>query len=88
MDYKTYMFFKSVHLLKNIRGNLLCAKKFVFPGFDVQVGGNKVCTEPGYICWHDIHKIYHKIQELTANLRKAPKLSYRTLHPSDVYLAV
>ena len=30
---KTYMFFDNVHLLKNIRNNVLNSKKFVFPSF-------------------------------------------------------
>ena len=55
----------------------------MFPGFDFEIGGNKICTEADYICWHDIHKNHNKYQKLSANLRKAPKLSYQTLHPSD-----
>ena len=55
----------------------------MFPGFDFEIGGNKSCTEVGYLCWHDIHKIYDKDQQLSANLRKAPKLSHQALHPSD-----
>ena len=30
---KTYLFFDNVHLVKNIRNNLLNCKKFVFPAF-------------------------------------------------------
>ena len=26
----------------------------MFPGFDFDVGGNKICTEAGYICMRDI----------------------------------
>ena len=81
--YKTYTFFDSVHFVENIRKKLLSAKKLVFPGFDFEIGGNKICTEADYICWHDIHKNHNKYQKLSANLRKAPKLSYQTLHPSD-----
>ena len=33
-DFKTYVWFSPVHLLKNVRKNLLNRKKFVFPGFD------------------------------------------------------
>ena len=34
---KTYIFFDTIHLLKNIRNNLLSASKFVFPGFEFEV---------------------------------------------------
>ena len=47
---KTYTCFDSVHLIKNIRNNFLGTEKFVFPVFGFEVGGNKNCTEAGYIC--------------------------------------
>ena len=31
---KIYLFFDSVHLLKNIRNNLLNNKRFIFPAFN------------------------------------------------------
>ena len=34
---KTYVFFDTVYRLKDIRINLLCVKKFVFPGFQFEV---------------------------------------------------
>ena len=77
-NYKTNIFFDSVHLVKIIRHNLLSAENFVFPGFDFEVGGKKTCTEVGYKCWHDIHKIYDKDKNYPLI-----KLSYQTLHPSD-----
>ena len=80
-DYRTYLFFDSVHLIKNIRNNLLSAKKFVFPAFNFEIGGVKISSLPGYICWSDLHQIHDKDQKLAANLRKAPKLSFNALHP-------
>lgn len=82
-NYRTFVFFDSVHLIKNIRNNLLSAKRFVFPGFDFNVCGMKISSSPGYISWHDIHNIHDKDQKLQANLRKAPKLSYHALHPGN-----
>ena len=82
-DFKTYVFFDSVHLIKNIRNNLLRAKKFVFPEFQFEVCGKKISSGPGYISWSDLHKIYDEDQKLDANLRKAPKLSFKALHPGD-----
>ena len=80
---KTYVFFDTVHLIKNIRNNLLHCKKFVFPGFEFQVCGLEISSEPGFISWNDLHKVHQKDQKLDANLRKAPKLSYTALHPAD-----
>ena len=35
---KTYLFFDNIHLVKNIRNNLLMGKKFVFPPFGFEDG--------------------------------------------------
>ena len=77
------MFFDTVHLIKNIRNNLLNGKKFVFPGFNFDVCNLTISSEPGYICWQDLHRLYDKDMKLMAHLRKAPKLSFRALHPMD-----
>ena len=82
-DNKTYVFFDTVHLVKNLRNNLLHAKKFVFPEFKFEVGGTIIKANEGYLSWRDIHKIYDKDSTLNGNLRKAPKLTYRALHPGN-----
>ena len=69
---KSYVIFDTVHLLKNIRKNLLCAKKFIFPGFQFEVCGTKISSAPGYICWSDLYNVYEMNQHLDAILRKAP----------------
>ena len=80
---KTYVFFDSVHILKNIRNNLLNSRKFVFPAMDFAVGDTEIISEPGYIAWGDLHKIYDTDKKLDAHLRKAPKLTYSALHPGN-----
>ena len=80
---KTYLFFDNIHLVKNIRNNLLNGKKFVFPPFGFEDGNLSVNCPAGYITWSDLHKIYDKDQALQGNLRKAHKLSYRSLHPGN-----
>ena len=80
---KTYLFFDSVHLVKNLRNNLLNGKKFVFPSFDFDDGNISVNCPAGYISWSDLHTIYDKDQELQGNLKKAHKLSYRSLNPGN-----
>ena len=78
---KTYLFYDTVHLLKNIRNNLLNGKKFVFPEFmhNNNLYINIHCPA-GYIRWGNLYNIYDNDKELKGNLRKAPKLSYQALH--------
>ena len=76
---KINLFYDSVHLLQNIRNNLLNVKKFVFPPYDYVI----IQFPSGYITWSDLHKIYEKDEELTAGLKKAHKLTYTSLHPGN-----
>ena len=69
--------------MKNIRNNLLNGKKFVFPPFNFDDGNLSINCPAGYITWSDLHKIYDKDQALQGNLKKAHKLSYRSLHPGN-----
>ena len=78
---KTFIFFDTVHLFKNI--NLLSASKFVFAcRLEFEVCEQRLSSAPGYICWLVLHTIYDKDKILEANLRMAPKLT-RVLHPSN-----
>ena len=69
---KTYLLFDSVHLIKNIRNNLLCRKKLVFPTFEFN-------NLTGLL----LHSVYEKDQNLEAHLKKAHTLTYRATHPGD-----
>ena len=81
---KIYLFYDNVHLLKNIRNNLLNSRKFVFPSFSHSINDDCIINVPaGYISWSDLHNIYDKDEKLDGNLRKAPKLGYKSLHPGD-----
>ena len=80
---KTYLLFDNVHLLKNVRNNLLANKKFVFPSFDINLGSEKISSPDGQISWGDFHRLHEKDAALDANLRKAPKLTYSVLHPGN-----
>ena len=83
LDHKIYLFFDSVHLVKNVRNNLLNGKKFVFPGFNFYVGCEQASTEPGSICWQNLRTVHERDSKLKAHLRKAPKLSFKAIHPQD-----
>ena len=78
-----YLFYDAVHLVKNIRNNLLNARRFLFPPFKFDGFYDPIDVPGGEITWKLLHDVYDTDQALQANLRKAPKLSYRTLHPGD-----
>ena len=40
-------------------------------------------SKEGYTAWSELHKVYNKDNALNAKLRKAPKLTFKALHPSD-----
>ena len=78
---KTYLHYDTVHIMKNIRNNLLNGEKFVFPEFIYNVGLNINIDSPaGFIQRRDLNDIYDKYKGLSANLNNAPKLSYQALH--------
>lgn len=82
-DFKTYVWFDPVHLVKNIRNNLINGKKFVFPAFDFQLNDINIASEAGYISWGDLHKIHDIDATMNGNLRMARKLTYQSLHPGN-----
>ena len=57
---KIYNLFDSVHLIKNIRNNLLSAKRFIFPGFDFNPFEDTIHVEAGEISWRLFHEVYEK----------------------------
>ena len=78
---KIYNLYDSVHLIKNIRNNLLSAKRFFFPSFKFDGFYDPVSVDAGEISWRLLHDTYEK--DLPANLRKSPKLNPKTLHPGN-----
>ena len=70
--------------MKNIRNDLLNGEKFVFPEFIYNDGLNVDINFPaGLIEWKDLYDIYDKDRGWSADLNKAPKLSYQVLHPGN-----
>ena len=80
---KIYLFFDTVHIIKNIRNNLLNRKRFLFPSFHFDGFSDDVSVVGGEISWHLFHKLYEKDLQLDANLRAAPELSAKVLHPGN-----
>ena len=72
---KVHLFYDTVHLIKNVRNNLLSKKRLVFPQFIFFEFNDDVIVNPGETSWKLFHDVYEKDQKLDANLRKAPKLT-------------
>ena len=80
---KVYLFFDTVHLIKNIRNNLLNRKTFLFPEFHFDGFYDGVTVRGGEVSWNLFHKVYEKDQDLEAKLKASPKLSAKVLHPGN-----
>ena len=76
---KIYLFFDTVHSIKNIRNNLLTRKRFIFPSFNFNDLYDNVHVACGEISRHLFHKIYEENLQLQANLKAAPKLTASVL---------
>ena len=60
---------------------MLSKKRLVFPQFSFFEFNDDVIVNPGEISWKLLHDVHEKDQKLDANLRKAPKLTNKVLHP-------
>ena len=80
---KIYLFYDAVHLVKNIRNNLLNYKWFIFTSFKFHGFKDPIKVLGGEIKWIFFHEVYEKDVLLEANLRKAPKLTRKVLHPGN-----
>ena len=78
---KVYLFYDAVHLIKNVRNNLLNRKRFLFPPFEFIGFKDKVTVKGGEVSWKLFHDVHEKDLTLDADLRKAPKLTNKVLHP-------
>ena len=82
-DGKMYLFYDSVHLLKNIHNNLFNNRRFNFPSFSFDKFYDDINVPAGTLSWKLLHDVYDRDQLLDGYLRKVPKLSYKSLHPGD-----
>ena len=72
-----------MHIIKNVRNNLLNSKKFVFPSFEFDSFRDKIFIPGGYISWSLFDKLYEKDLELEGNLKKAQKITFQVTHPGN-----
>ena len=73
--------FDVVHLIKIVRNNLLKCKRFIFPPFEFSRFKDPVNVPGGEIAWKTFHDVFERYANLHANLRKAPNLTTKVLHP-------
>ena len=79
-DRRTYLFYDSVHLLKNVQNNQLNSRPFIFAEFHFS---DFISLPAGKISWKLLYSVFDEDEKLQANLRKANKLTYKVLHPGD-----
>jgi len=61
----------------------LNGKRFIFPEFKFNSSTYSFFVPAGEISWRLLNDVYDRDQKLEGNLRKAPKLTYGTLHPGN-----
>ena len=80
---KVYLFYDTVHLAKNIHNNLVGRRRFLFPSFQFSEFQQDIKVPGGEISWKIFHELHEKDEILSANLKKAPKITSQVLHPGS-----
>ena len=85
---KSTFCYNAVHLIKNVRNNLLKFKQFIFPPFEFSGFKYPINVPGGEIAWKTFLDVFERDANLHANLRKAPKLTIKVLQPVPNALAI
>ena len=78
-----YLLFDTVHLIKNIRNNLIGARFFQIPQLQLELQELTLIVPAGNELWRSLHKVHDADHSLNFHLRKAPSLNYQALHPGN-----
>ena len=78
-----HVFLDTVHLLKNIRINLLSKLFFQIPESEIRLLDSIHSIPSGFVNWSSLHKSHNFDIELDLNLRKAPEPIYSAPHPGN-----
>lgn len=82
------LIFDTVHLIKNVRNNLLAARSFEVPQCKLTLA-EKVHEFPsGGVYWACLHRVHEHDLQYCGKLRKAPKINFSVLHPRNNKLSV
>ena len=60
-----------MHLIKNVRNNLVNSKRFVFPSFEFNAFEDNIHADASEMSWYLLYNVHEKDEKLPANLRKA-----------------
>ena len=74
-EQRLYFFHDTVHLVKNIRNNLLGNKRFLFLGFEFLGFEQDVIMPGGELFWRLLHVDHDADGRCSSNLRKAHRLN-------------
>ena len=85
---KVYFSFDTVHLIKNVRNNLLNYKQFLFPSFTFIGFKDSIKITGGELKWKMLHDVFERNAQLDGNWKKAPKLTMKVFHPGSNKLNV
>ena len=69
--------------IKNVRNNLLNYKRFIFPAFEYDGFEDPISFKGDQIFWKLFHDIFEKDSLLEVNLRRAPRIAHKVLHPGN-----
>ena len=79
----SYLMFDTVHLIKNIRNNLLSSRYFQVPESHLLFDHLPHNFPAGEVHWSCLHSIHSLDNVQSAHLRLAPKIIYSVLHPGN-----
>ena len=80
---KVCLSFDTVHLIKNVPNNSLNHKRFLFPSFILNGFKNSINITVGELKWKMLNDVFERDAQLDGNLKKAPKLTLKVLHPGS-----
>ena len=78
---KVHLSFDTIHLIKNVRNDILNHKRFLFPSFTFNRFKDSINVTGRELKWKMLHDVFERDAQLDGNLKKAPKLTLKVLHP-------
>ena len=76
-----YLSFDTVHLIKKARNNIRNHKRFLFPSFIFNGFKDSINVAGGELKGKMPYDVFERDSQLDGNLKKAPKLTLKVLHP-------
>ena len=80
MPHHTYLFYDTVHLIKNVRNNLAKSHGFSIPPFQYTINDRSEDVVEGSVSWKMFHQLRERDGKCMRHLRKAPHLTSNVIH--------